>query len=89
MIVSDAAERWTVVHNTESEPEGGPSVRRYPVPGGWLYQVEKDEYFDNTKDGTAYHPPVFVPEPQPVVAKPTSRVELANAERAKWGGDET
>ncbi len=54
MIKNDAGERWTIVHSDPSDP----TVRRYPVPDGWLYQVELGE--------GDWHPPVFVPHlPQP------------------------
>lgn len=35
MLSEDVGERWTLVHG-----EPGERVRRYPVHGGWLYQVE-------------------------------------------------
>lgn len=33
-------------------------VRRLPVPGGWLYQVESE-----AGNGDDWHQPVFVPDP--------------------------
>ncbi len=38
MIINDKGMRWTIVHANIDEP----AVRRYPVPGGWLYQVSTD-----------------------------------------------
>lgn len=42
-------------------------VRRFPVPGGWLYQVELFQEADSDRDSDhgitthGWHPPVFVP----------------------------
>ena len=56
MIDADIGQRWVVIHRNSDEP----IVRRYPVPGGWLYQVS--EFPWNGYDATlAFHPPVFVP----------------------------
>ena len=51
---------WTIVHDVAGE-----RVRRFAVPGGWLYQVER---VDTTESGeyapsvttTGWHPPVLV-----------------------------
>lgn len=55
---------WEVVHGEELE-----QVRRFRVPGGWLYQTEIDEVHEplpvrqpNTRV-SGWSPPVFVPEP--------------------------
>lgn len=39
-----------------------PGVRRLPVPGGWLYQVESAEHDDESGVvlGLVWHPPVFI-----------------------------
>ena len=59
MLTNDADRRWEIVHHDG----GDPVVRRYPVPGGWLYQVSG--YTPNeTRSGSGYvqwwHPPTFV-----------------------------
>lgn len=53
MLTADAGERWTIVHD-----EPGERVRRYPVPGGWLYQVQAGFYTEN--DDSMWGSPVFV-----------------------------
>jgi hypothetical protein len=58
MLTNDVGARWTVVHKS-SGPNDGPYVRRYPVPGGWLYQVSVD-YIGGP---VAWHAPTFVPAP--------------------------
>ena len=62
MIVADAGVRWTIVHLDKADP----IVRRYPVPGGWLYQVSNQIAGDAPDRDTrmqffSWHPPVFVP----------------------------
>jgi hypothetical protein len=66
MLTDDAGRRWVIVHDEPNE-----RVRRYPVPGGWLYQVEAiTDYLESTPDPKVgrmhhtigWHPPVFVPE---------------------------
>ncbi len=62
MIVEDVGKRWVIVHDEPME-----RVRRYPVPGGWLYQVQLDSM--SVSDGNAtshdgWHPPIFVPDPR-------------------------
>jgi hypothetical protein len=57
MMKQDAGKQWTIVH----EELGEPTVRRYQVPRGWLYQVE--EYPFPRSEGDYWHPPVFVPGP--------------------------
>lgn len=47
MIDNDRGMRWELVHSEIDE-----QVRRYPVPGGWIYQVQ---------NGPDWHPPIFVP----------------------------
>jgi hypothetical protein len=54
---ADVDERWVIVHQNENEP----SVRRYPVPGGWLYQVGTDRWSTLHREPEQFHPPVFVP----------------------------
>jgi hypothetical protein len=44
--------RWTLVND-----EALDRVRRFPVPGGWLYQVEKTSPLG---DQIGWHRPVFV-----------------------------
>lgn len=57
--------RWEVIHDEESE-----RVRRMPVPGGWLYQVETWLWHHPGRDGepvtytSGWSPPVFVPTAQ-------------------------
>jgi len=52
---------WEVVHDVPLE-----RVRRMPVGGGWLYQVEIDQVHAVMREGepatcvTGWHPPVFV-----------------------------
>jgi hypothetical protein len=58
VIDADAGERWVVVHRDKGEP----TVRRYTVPGGWLYQVAHGDT-DN------WYPPVFVPAPEKYVKR--------------------
>jgi len=53
MLDNDQGERWEIVHSANEEP----TVRRYTVPGGWLYQVQDVQ-------GGAWQPPVFVPAPR-------------------------
>lgn len=54
---------WEIVHVGTLE-----KVRRFRVPGGWLYQVELDQREESTAHGVPYvpmfgwGPPVFVPE---------------------------
>ena len=78
MTVDDLGLRWTIVHQDKGDPiehqdKGDPIVRRYPVPGGWLYQVSINtmclhgtsisradwEYYVKTE--ATSHAPVFVP----------------------------
>lgn len=70
MLVDDADARWTVVHCDDADP----MVRKYPVPGGFLYQVSVENalycksYGTNAKviydfDKLRWHPPVFVSKP--------------------------
>lgn len=53
MLTIDVGERWTIVHHEPNDPV----VRRYPVPGGWLYQVSGGA----NGIAEAWSPPVFVP----------------------------
>jgi len=55
MIDNDVGERWMIVHRDPAA--GDPTVRRYPVPSGWLYQVS------HTCEENDWYPPVFVPLP--------------------------
>lgn len=55
MLTDDHDRRWTIVHNPG--PGDGPVVRRYPVPGGWLYQVAIDE---PSRIQQHWHAPMFV-----------------------------
>ena len=49
----------------------GERVIRFAVPGGWLYQVElqnwtaSGHYQPETSSHTGWHPPVFVPDVKP------------------------
>jgi hypothetical protein len=54
---------WAVV---DSRP-GHHQVRRFPVPGGWLYQVSATW---GAADEIAWHPPQFVPNAK--LAQPTT-----------------
>lgn len=61
MSAAENAEGWELVHD-----EPGKSVRRYPVPGGWLYQCESTmvSHPDGAAAPThhrAWATPVFVP----------------------------
>lgn len=52
-------EAWQTVCDVEGE-----RVRRFSVPGGWLYQVEMANYTEQhsqiTKQHVGWHSPVFV-----------------------------
>lgn len=54
MPTNDAGAQWVLVH--DDGPTGptldSPKVRRYSVPGGWLYQVQMN---------IEWSQPVFVP----------------------------
>ncbi len=65
--IKDKPRAWEVVHNEPWE-----RVRRYPIWGGWLYQVEVDIRYEgrpgaggdvqtNTQT-SGWHTPVFVPD---------------------------
>jgi len=43
---------WAIVEHVVGHGRQCDAVRRLPVPGGWLYQVN---------NGGPWHPPVFVP----------------------------
>ena len=55
--------RWEHVETTHLS-----GVRRYPVPGGWLYQVELATFLESAGGRSSYrsgwHAPVFVPDPE-------------------------
>ncbi len=67
MMIVDAGERWVVVHVDDNDPV----VRRYPVPGGWLYQISTQpaRLCRAGGDGVLclqdllWHPSTFVPRP--------------------------
>ncbi len=58
---------WEIVFD-----QYGDRVRRFYVPGGWLYQVELQNYTvkpsgysSESTTETGWHPPVFVPDVMP------------------------
>lgn len=57
---------WATVSDQPNE-----RVRRFKVPGGWLYQVEFTERHESVAPGTygtyrvSWYPPVFVPSGEP------------------------
>ena len=57
MLKADVGARWIIVHQEENEP----TVRRYPIPGGWLYQVGESRWTSLSREPERFHPPVFVP----------------------------
>lgn len=65
MLYADADERWTLVHRNPEDP----LIRRYPVPGGWLYQVSCVPYDHRENAPAMWHPPVFVPDRRGVQTK--------------------
>jgi hypothetical protein len=54
---------WEIVMESAHE-----SIRRFRVPGGWLYQVQSTVTIEPQAHGEpatiqyGWHPPVFVPE---------------------------
>lgn len=59
MIINELEKKWVTVHD-----EFNAEIRRYAVPGGWLYQVRGRRDASAAYDPDAWHPPVFVPEPR-------------------------
>jgi hypothetical protein len=57
------AQRWQTVLAPGTRKNAPPGVRRFPVPGGWLYQVEHHVELadDGEIDWIEWFPPVFVP----------------------------
>lgn len=58
MSAAANSEAWELIHD-----EPGKSVRRHPVPGGWLYQTESElaTSADVTMTARGWGNPVFVP----------------------------
>lgn len=53
--------RWEYVIEPEPKDGAQPGVRRFEVPGGWLYQVESHEVLSGSRVVTrCWQPPVFV-----------------------------
>lgn len=49
---------WEVVYTSTDR-----QVRRFAVPGGWLYQVQHGHYISYDETLPDYLPPVYVKEP--------------------------
>lgn len=61
-IVHVAKKTWQTVLEATGD-ESAPGIRRFPISGGWLYQVERHTAVDDIDviARTEWSTPVFVP----------------------------